>query len=218
MTDASVVAIDDDSKGFRLFLKKMFDPTVFTNLAFVAYSISRMFQSFAVVIPHMYLPSLMLSVGSRLTPAHASYAISILGASNLVSRLACGIVTKFPRLALKITTICQLLAAIALAVYPHCIEANHYYIITAMYGLLIGPLIALATVIMVKLVGMDLLTTAYGFDQSSYGLMVLAGPMVIGFFVDYFGRYKEPFYIAAGFMAMASLFNQVCEVLNRRSA
>ena len=69
---------------------------------------------------------------------------------------------------------------------------------------------------MVRLVGMDLLTTAYGFNESAYGLMVLIGPVVIGFFVDYFGQYKEPFYIAAGCMATASVLHQVCDVLNKR--
>ena len=76
----------------------------------------------------------------------------------------------------------------------------------------------LLTVNLVRLVGMDLLMTACSFIESVYGLMVLVGPVVIGFFVDYFGRYKEPFYIAAGSMAMASFFNQLCEVLNKRSA
>ena len=213
----AVVERDNDGRGFKLFLKKMFDPKVFTNSAFVYYSISRMLKNFALLIPHMYLPSLMLSVGSKITSAHASYAISILGISNLVSRLGSGIMTKFPHHSLKINTICLLLAAVTLAVYPHCIEAYHFYITTAMYGLLIGPLSALTTVNMVQLVGMDLLTTAYGFNESAYGLMVLVGPVVIGFFVDYFGQYKEPLYIAAGFMVMSSLFNQVCEVLNKRS-
>ena len=72
MSFEAVVTGDDDSRGFMLFIKKMFDPRVFTNLAFVFYATSRMFQNFALLIPHMYLPSMMLSVGSKLTSAQAS--------------------------------------------------------------------------------------------------------------------------------------------------
>ena len=200
-----------DSESIKLVLKNMFHPAVFTNPGFVFYSISRLFQNFALLIPYMYLPSLMLSVGSKLTSSQASYAISILGASNLVSRLSCGIVTKFPHHSIKICTISQLLAGVCLAVYPHCSEAYHFYIVTALYGLMIGPLIALITVNMVSLVGLDLLGTAYGFNESAYGLMVLIGPVVIGFFLEYFGQYQEPFYIAAGCMVVASFFHQVSD-------
>ena len=87
MSFVAVVTGDDDSRGFKLFIKKMFVPRVFTNLAFVFFAISKMLQDFTLLIPHMYLPSMMLSVGSGLTSAQASYAISILGASNLVLQI-----------------------------------------------------------------------------------------------------------------------------------
>ena len=187
----------------------MCDPQVLSDRSYLWYFLASIFAFTVYLMPNLHMPSLMASM--KIPPAEVSMAVSILGIATGCGRLMCGAATNFSHHVVKINLIVNVCCAGATFLYPHCTKASHFYVVTAINGLCLGPLITLAPVTMVHLLGVDLLGTAYGLWQMMYGILLLAGPPFIGALIDYCQEYTVPFYVAAVFFLLAAFFQALCE-------
>lgn len=194
-------------KKISLFLQTMIDKQVVCNRGFVMYSIARVFNYLALMVPLLYIPSLALESQGNFTPVQASFAITILGISNLCGRLLCGLSDKFPSQVIKINVFTSIGSGITLALIPHCITIPSMYAASAAYGLLSASMVALSPSTLVLLVGTESIGSALGLNMFIYGVMSLIGPPLIGTLIDHYQTYTYPFYFAAASFGISSIFH-----------
>ena len=165
------------------------------------YSVAKFFYAMITIVPYIYVPHMMSS--QKISPAYGSMAMSVLAVSNGVGRLLSGLFTKYSQYALVIQGAACSVSTICLFILPHCSSTIQFCIVTGIYGISIAPLLVLNSTILVNIVGMNGLSTAYGIDETIYGAGAIMGPTLIGIAVDYFGSYNVPFYLAGGCFGIA---------------
>ena len=88
-----------DSEGkkgvIKQFVSNMLDKEVLSNKGFLMFALGCVFNFFPLIVPHMYIPSVMIEFDA--TASEASVAIMVIGILNLFGRLGCGILDKYPR-------------------------------------------------------------------------------------------------------------------------
>ena len=98
-----------------------------------------------------------------------------MGIFNLVGRLACGVLDKFPAWAIKVNSLACLGSAILLVVMPHCENIYFMYSVCGGYGLMTATMVSLSPSMIVLLIGADKVGPGLGINMFIYGLMSLAG-------------------------------------------
>ena len=73
----------------------------------------------------------------------------------------------------------------------------------------------LRTVVLVGLVGLENLTSAYGLISLFDGIGTIIGAPISGFIGDFVGRFDVTFYMASGFFILGSLFGLAAQILHR---
>ena len=73
----------------------------------------------------------------------------------------------------------------------------------------------LRSVVLVELVGLDNLTSAYGLISLFDGIGTIIGAPISGFLGDSVGRFDVTFYIASRFFILSSLFGLAAQILHR---
>ena len=134
----------------------------------------KVFTFFAFIVPHIYVPSLMIDSIEGVSAVQAGLSITVMGVANLIGRLLAGLVDLCPNHANKISTLAGLMACITMAFMPHCHNLFWIYSYVAAYGLLTGVMRTLSPSIMALIVGPDI-SSAMGIHMLIYGLMSLAG-------------------------------------------
>ena len=154
-------------------LINMINKEILSDKGFIMYVLGRIFSCFSLLVPLIYVPSLMLEFGK--SNVEASLAITILGIFNLVGRLACGVLDKFPAWAIKVNSVACLGSAILLVVMPHCENIYFMYSVCGGYGLMTATMVSLSPSMIVLLIGADRVGPGLGINMFIYGLMSLAG-------------------------------------------
>ena len=160
-------------RRLQKFIFNFMDRDILLNRGFVMYIIGRIFSCFSLLVPILFVPSLMLDLGK--SHVEASLAITILGIANLVGRLSCGILDKFPAWPIKVNALVCLGSAGLLTVMPHCKNVYLMYIACGAYGFITAAMVALAPSMIVLLIGPEKVGPGLGIDMFIYGLMSLAG-------------------------------------------
>ena len=209
---------EEDEEGltfFQLFMLRLSDLKVLKDPTFLMFFLFKFFFYVAYLMPYLYIPVVMLTSGHDISSVEASLAITALGIANGIARLLSGVVTNFPQHTLTISGWCSFMAGVSIALFPHCTTAWHFYIASASFGFFMGPPTALTSVAVVRLVGMDLLSTAYGLTESCYGLLSLLSPTLATMLADFGESFALPFYAAAGSLLLSSGFCYICNKYKR---
>ena len=69
--------------------------------------------------------------------------------------------------------------------------------------------------VLVELVGLENLTSAYGLISLFDGIGTIIGAPISGAIGDSFGRFDVTFYMASGFFIQSSLFGLAAQILHR---
>ena len=144
-------------------LKEMVDFSLFINDPFFALiCLSNVFGFLALYIPYMYLPNLILAKG--MTLSEASFVVSVIGISNTVGRVIIGWIVDFPRIsALLVTSASLFLSGICILAFPSfCSDFSSFLAVALGLGFSVSAYISLTSIVLVDLVGLDDLTSAFG--------------------------------------------------------
>ena len=210
------VRFEGEKSHFKLFtmFANMLDLKVLTNCPFLLYVSGKVFSSLVIVVPYIYVPYMMTSHDILLS--QASLAMSVLALTNGCGRLLCGLCTQYPDYVFAIQGTSGSIATVCILVLPNCSTTLHFYIITGIYGLAIAPLITLNTTALVRMVGMNGLSTAYGVQETIYGISNMVGPTLFGMAHDYFGNYQVPFYMAGACFGAGAVLTFVASKVHFR--
>lgn len=190
---------------------ELFDFSLFLSPTFVLYGTSCFLCMFGFFIPFNFLPDFAkdLNIGSK----EAAFLISIIGISNTVTRILVGLITDQPWAdALLINYISLILGGVTTFLVPFYTGYALLAAYAVVFGACIATFVSLRSIIMVELMGIEKLTSAFGLVVLCQGLSSFIGSPIAGSLSDVTGDYAISFYLAGATIGVAGL---ICIPLRR---
>ena len=89
---------------------------------------------------------------------------------------------------------------------PLCYSYQAFVALAVCFGFTVSGFIALQSIVIVQLFGIENLTDAFGYLMWVIGIAVSVGPPFSGFLYDQTETYHIPFYVAGALLAKSSIF------------
>ena len=89
---------------------------------------------------------------------------------------------------------------------PLCYSYQAFVALAVCFGFTVSGFIALQSIVIVQLFGIENLTNAFGYLMWVIGIAVSVGPPFSGFLYDRTETYHIPFYVAGALLALSSIF------------
>ena len=99
--------------------------------------------------------------------------------------------------------------------FPLCNSFGLYAFVSAMYGFSTTFFI-LKTIVLVELLGIENLTSAFSLLNLFEGIAAIFGPIIAGEIYDFAGSYNVSFYVAGTFFLLAGLISLGAQILHRK--
>lgn len=204
----------NDSNALTRVLKEMVDIQLLKNPKFLLILLSNCFGFLALYIPYMYLPGMMVNKG--LSMEKASFIVSIIGISNTIGRVGVGWLVDRPwASSLLITNISLISSGLCIFCFPACHEFSSFVVVALMMGLSVSAFIALTSIVLVDLLGLDVLTSAFGLIGAGRGISGIIGPPIAGLVYEMTSDYQASFFMAGSLFLAAGVVGQVAYFLKK---
>jgi len=157
--------------------------TVLKNVPFLCVMLANLPAVMGLYIPYMFLPGITQQRG--LTESESALLLSLIGIFNTGGRIISGAITDHPKVdALALTTVAIFSGAICPALMTFCYEFWSYAIVCIMFGLFLSAWPAVTSSLLVDILGLEHLTSAFGVLTCIRGLSAFLGPPLGGFVID----------------------------------
>lgn len=157
--------------------------TVLKNVPFLMVMLGNLPAVMGLYIPYMFIPKITQQRG--MSKADSALLISLIGFFNTGGRIVSGAVTDHPRVdALFVTTLALFFGAICPALMTFCYTFWSYTIVCILFGVSLSAWPAVTSSMLVELLGLELLTSAFGVLTCIRGLSAFLGPPLGGFVID----------------------------------
>eukprot|EP00092_Neocalanus_flemingeri_P084653 GFUD01106387.1.p1 GENE.GFUD01106387.1~~GFUD01106387.1.p1 ORF type:complete len:535 (+),score=130.06 GFUD01106387.1:51-1655(+) len=157
--------------------------TVLKNVPFLMIMLGNLPAVMGLYIPYMFLPGITQQRG--MSEGDSALLISLIGFFNTGGRIVSGAVTDHPRVdALFVTTLALFFGAICPALMTLCYDFWSYSIVCILFGVSLSAWPAVTSSMLVDILGLELLTSAFGVLTCIRGLSAFLGPPLGGFVID----------------------------------
>lgn len=157
--------------------------TVLKNVPFLCVMLANLPAVMGLYIPYMFLPGMTKQRG--LTDDQGALLISLIGFFNTGGRILSGAITDHPKVdALALTTVTIFSGAICPALMTFCFDFWSYVVVCVMFGLFLSAWPAVTSSLLVDILGLEHLTSAFGVLTCIRGLSAFLGPPLGGFVID----------------------------------
>lgn len=209
------ITAEEDSKALWDTLQEMLNFALLKNKLFLLICLSNVLGMLGFYTPFVYLPNMAVLRG--IPVEDANFLISIIGISNTVGRVLAGWISDFKWVNSQVVTILAiLLSGVSVFVLPFCNSYATFVTIALLFGLFVAAYISLTSIVLVDLLGLDNLTSAFGLLVLFRGVSSMVGPPVAGSVYDATQSYDISFYMAGVFLILAGVVNLAVELLHRR--
>lgn len=194
--DDREVVVVDANKGIMEVLKEMMNFSLLANPMFLLIGISNAFGMIGFYTPFVYLPSMaatfVRNVISRnqnsttvgqddISVEDAAFLVSIIGISNTLGRVISGWISDFSWVnSLVVTNTAIILSALTVFLFPFCTSYASLTVMALLFGFFVAAYISLTSIILVDLLGLDNLTSAFGLLTLFRGFSSMIGPPING--------------------------------------
>ena len=113
-----------------------------------------------------------------------------------------------------VSNIYILMSGVSVSLLTFCNLYQHFVVMIAFCGFFM-TFFMLRSVVLVELVGLENLTSAYGLISLFDGIGTIIGAPISGFIGNSVGSFDVTFYIASGFFILSSLFGLAAQILHR---
>eukprot|EP00092_Neocalanus_flemingeri_P019535 GFUD01021165.1.p1 GENE.GFUD01021165.1~~GFUD01021165.1.p1 ORF type:complete len:446 (-),score=66.10 GFUD01021165.1:65-1402(-) len=188
---------------------------ILRDIPFFLMTLANIPNAMGIYISYTYLPSMAGETG--LSASDASFLISMVGISNTLGRFLSGWLADLKwASALGITIITAAAASVLCALLP----SGHYWSLLAMsavFGFIVSSGSTVSTPLIVDLLGIHHLNTAFGILTFVRGVAALLGPTAAGFILDgVASSFSLPFYIASVCFAVSAILHTFIWIFKRR--
>jgi len=183
-------------------ITKILDLTLFADPVYLLFAISNFLTSIGFNAPPMFMPMNAESI-LGLTKESAAQTVSAYGIANILGRIVFGLVCdrQFPCKYGKDTArnrlwiynwtlmICGIFSGFVFLMTDEYVFKTYCFF----FGFLISSYVCLTSVVLVDMVGVDKLTSAFGLLLLIQGIATFVGPPIAGVMYDYSKRYDWTF-------------------------
>jgi len=160
--------------------------TVLRNIPFLLVFVANLPAVMGLYIPYMYLPGITQQRG--LSKAESALLISLIGFFNTGGRIVSGLIADRPGVdALFMTFLALLTGAFCPFLMTLCYNFWSYAVVCIMFGITLSAWPALSSTMLVELLGLELLTSAFGVLTMIRGAGAFLGAPFGGFVLDAVG-------------------------------
>jgi len=157
--------------------------TVLKNLPFFLVMLANLPAVMGLYIPYMYLPGITQQRG--LSKEQSALLISLIGFFNTGGRIVSGAVTDHPKVdALFMTFLALSWGAVCPFLMTFCYDFWSYTIVCVMFGISLSAWPAVTSSMLVEMLELSLLTSAFGVLTCMRGAGAFLGPPLAGFVLD----------------------------------
>lgn len=200
----------------RAALKEMVNVKLLFDPIFLLIGISNAIGMIGFYTPFVYLPS-MAAQYDGISTEDAAFLVSVIGISNTVGRVLSGWISDFSWVNSLVVTNCAIiLSALTVFLFPYCSSYTSLVIMALLFGFFVAAYISLTSIILVDLLGLDNLTSAFGLLTLFRGFSSMIGPPINGWIFESTTDYNTCFTVSGGFLLLAGLISCVVDVLKRR--
>ena len=216
LSSASVASHQDQRDSIAKVTKRMLNPSLMKDPKFLLIGISNLFGFLGFFVPFIYLPSLAAH-NKTVTADQAALLLSVIGISNTVGRILCGALADFVWVdSLFIINFSFLLSAVCLFIFPFLTTFTEFLILSLIFGLCVASLVTLTSIVLVDVLGLEKLTSAFGLLTMFRGLATMMGPPLAGLVYEAAGSYSPSFFLAGSFFVLAGLISVLADIVRRR--
>ena len=123
----------------------------------------------------------MASSLDAISPDQASLLVSVIGISNTVGRIGCGYISDFKWVdSLVVTNISFLLTGVCVIIFPLLHTFTEFVLLSLVFGICIAALVTLTSIVLVDVLGLEKLTSAFGLLIMFRGVATIMGPPLAG--------------------------------------
>ncbi|GFR84415.1 monocarboxylate transporter [Elysia marginata] len=145
-------------------------------------------------VPFVYISDRAVAVG--IDETQAAFLLSIIGASSLISRALTGVMMHFWRVDTVLASALSLIAtSLSVAACPLLDSFSMMALSAALFGFFSAVPIALCSVLLCDILGINNLANAFGYVILLRGVGSTLGPPLAGAIIDATGRFDEAFFM-----------------------
>ncbi|XP_055388096.1 uncharacterized protein LOC129616474 [Condylostylus longicornis] len=196
-------------EAFMRTLSTMLDVELLKSPSFMLLCTSGFLTMMGFFIPFIFIERRAIKNG--MDENTANFIISVIGITNTVSRIVCGMMSSFKISALHLNNVAITAGGVATCLSCYSITSGVQFSYAVMFGICIACFSALRSIIAVELMGLEKLTNAFGFLMLFQGLAAAIGSPIAGFFYDYTGSYNASFWFAGILITISAV---LCYPLN----
>jgi len=218
LIDTGIVESEEkeEDSGIVSVLKTMLNPTILKNPKFLLLGISNVFGFLGFYVPFVYLPSMAAS-HEGISEDQAALLLSIIGISNTIGRIISGYMSDFRWVDSLFVVNCSLiLSSICVFIFPLVTTFPSFVVLGLLFGLFIAAYISLTSIVLVDVMGIENLTSAFGLLTMFRGAASIVGPPIAGAVYEATNSYSISFYLAGGFLMAAGLTSILADIVRRR--
>lgn len=186
------------------------------NKLFLLIGISNILGMLGFYAPFVYLPNMAESRG--IAREDANFLISLIGVSNTLGRVAAGWFSDFEWVnSLVVTNLAIFLSGVSVFALPFCgSDYASYAVVALLFGLFVAAYVSLTSIVLVDLLGLDNLTSAFGLLVLFRGVSSMIGSPLVGAVYDATESYDVSFYMAGVFLMLAAVVSCGADALHRK--
>ena len=206
----------EDDSGIVSVLKTMLNPTILKDPKFLLIGISNLFGFLGFYVPFVYLPS-MAATHEGVSKDQAALLLSIIGISNTCGRIISGYMSDFYWVDSLFVVNCSLvLSSVCVFLFPLITTFEGLVVMGLLFGLFIAAYISLTSIVLVDVMGIENLTSAFGLLTMFRGAASIVGPPIAGAVYEATQSYNISFYLAGSFLMAAGLTGVLADIVRRR--
>lgn len=192
------------AQSFSQALTRVFDFSLLKSPTFLIYGWACFLCMAGFFVPFVYMPTHAIDLG--LSSRNAAFLISIIGITNTVGRVAVGFLSDQPWAdCLVINNIALIIGGVATMFVPYYASYGQLAAYSSIFGLAVAVFVSLRSIIMVELMGLDKLTSAFGLVIMCQGGSAFLGAPLAGVLADFYGNYDAAFYLAGISFALSGI-------------
>ncbi len=198
-------------------LSKMMDFRLLSNKYFLLIGLSNVLGMLGFYTPFVYLPGMAVKMGDNISVQDANLLLSMIGVSNTIGRVLAGWVSDFAWTdSLVLTNLAILGSGATVLVLPLVRSYAMYATLALLFGLAVAAYISLTSVVLVDLLGLDSLTSAFGLLVLFRGVSSVVGSPLAGFVFDQTQSYEASFFFSGLMLLAAGAVSGLADILRRR--
>ncbi|XP_021375175.1 monocarboxylate transporter 12-like [Mizuhopecten yessoensis] len=191
-------------KTFCIFFRTTINLSLLTSPTFVLYGCSGFLLAIGFYIPFNFLP--VFATDIHLSADEGAILLSVIGIFNTLSRVLVGLVSDQPWAdCVLINSTALLVGGLATCFLPLYNTYSALLSYSAVFGTAVGSFVALKSIILVELKGVDWLSKSLGLLNVVISIPVFIGSPIAGALSDLTENYNSAFYFAGGTIGLAGL-------------